>query len=242
MARRFVSSSSQNLRRASWTDLAYQSKVTISVWLKRATSSSEIGAGSFYNIFNRCYIKLTSGGNLSLGHSAGDFTENSSVALSGTDWHHIFFVWDGTLSGNSNRIKCWVDGVQQTLSFGAAGAGSSTGPNLDDWEMGSEGGTYQDGDIAFPFVWRGVAHGETQAQEYAAQTADETTYTSGLRGAWLLDETTSTDNAADSSGNSATLTQSGSPEWVADPDPIGGGGGGVVIPVFMHHYRQQGIA
>lgn len=242
MARRFVSSSSQNLRDSTWADLAYYNKATLSVWLKRTSSTSEIGAGSFYNVFNRFYVKLNSSGSLSLGHSAGDFTENSSVALSGTDWHHVFLVFDGTLSGNSNRIKCWVDGVQQTLSFGGAGAPSSMGPNLDDFEIGSEGGTYQNGDVALCYVWRGVAHGEAQAQEYAAQTADETSYTTGLRGAWLLDETTSTDDAADSSGNSSTLVQSGSPEWVADPDPIGGGGGGVVIPVFMHHYRQQGIA
>ncbi len=47
------------------------------------------------------------------------------LTLGGTDasvlavgrWTHVAVVFDGTLSGNDNRLKIYTDGVQQTLSF-----------------------------------------------------------------------------------------------------------------------------
>jgi hypothetical protein len=43
------------------------------------------------------------------------YTTNSAHA-SGV-WEHWIFVFDGTLSGNSNRLKLYKNGIQQSLSF-----------------------------------------------------------------------------------------------------------------------------
>jgi len=40
-----------------------------------------------------------------------------STAISADTWHHLTVVFDGSLSGNANRLKVYVDSVQQTLAF-----------------------------------------------------------------------------------------------------------------------------
>ena len=40
-------------------------------------------------------------------------------------WKHIVVVFDGTKTGNANRLKCWFDKVPQSINFG-----SSTIPSL----------------------------------------------------------------------------------------------------------------
>lgn len=32
-------------------------------------------------------------------------------------WYHLVLIYDGTLSGNANRLKLYINGVQKTLSF-----------------------------------------------------------------------------------------------------------------------------
>ncbi len=44
------------------------------------------------------------------------FTPASSVVVDA--WQHIAIVYDGSLSGNANRLKIWINGVAQTLTFG----------------------------------------------------------------------------------------------------------------------------
>lgn len=241
MARRFVSSSSQALyNNAISAGLASASKAAINVFLKRTTSGSRIAAGSYLNSQNTFYALLGADGNLYIGFAAGDLTEYAYYSLSGTTMYNIGVDFDGTASGNSNRLKCYVDGTLISLTYNAA-VGSSLSPNLVDWQIGRRGtGEYHDGDVALCGVWGGVTLGATAHANLASGATDLADYTTSQVGAWLMAETGSTDNAADSSGNGNTLTQTGSPIWVADPSL--GGGGGVVIPVFMHHYRQQGIA
>lgn len=42
---------------------------------------------------------------------------NSGAWTSGA-WHHAAFVFDGTKTGNASRLKIYIDGVEQTLTFG----------------------------------------------------------------------------------------------------------------------------
>jgi hypothetical protein len=39
------------------------------------------------------------------------------VSNNSTNWQYMVMVYDGTLSGNSNRLKAFINGVQQTLTF-----------------------------------------------------------------------------------------------------------------------------
>jgi hypothetical protein len=53
---------------------------------------------------------------------------NYSTAISADAWHHLTVVFDGSLSGNANRLKVYVDSVQQTLTF--SGTMPSTLPTV----------------------------------------------------------------------------------------------------------------
>jgi len=52
---------------------------------------------------------------------------NYSTIISAGQWHHIAMVFDGSQSGNANRLKAYVDGKQQTLDF--QGTIPATTPN-----------------------------------------------------------------------------------------------------------------
>ncbi|NIM50437.1 MAG: hypothetical protein GTO22_14505 [Gemmatimonadales bacterium] len=62
-----------------------------------------------------------------LSGQVGVFIENSGTAggviqsLPLHEWMHIAFVYDGSLTGDANRLKGYLNGVQQTLSFTAPG-------------------------------------------------------------------------------------------------------------------------
>ena len=53
--------------------------------------------------------------------NAGDGSAVTPIVPAGitTNWNNMAVVYDGTLIGNSNRVKIFINGVQQTLSFGA---------------------------------------------------------------------------------------------------------------------------
>ncbi len=40
-------------------------------------------------------------------------------ALTDQSWHSVVINFDGTATGNANRLKIWVDGLAKTLSFNA---------------------------------------------------------------------------------------------------------------------------
>jgi hypothetical protein len=52
----------------------------------------------------------------------------ATISFTSTTWNHIGWVFDGTQSGNSNRMKVYVNGVQQTLDFSTYNVPASTSP------------------------------------------------------------------------------------------------------------------
>lgn len=45
----------------------------------------------------------------------GGVTE--AVGLAVNTWHHVVMVYNGNLTGDANRLKGWINGVQRTLNF-----------------------------------------------------------------------------------------------------------------------------
>lgn len=54
---------------------------------------------------------------------------SSDLTYDLSDWTHLSVVYDGTQVGNQNRLKLYINGVQQTLNFGYT-VPSTTSPNL----------------------------------------------------------------------------------------------------------------
>ncbi|MHC5115306.1 MAG: DUF2341 domain-containing protein, partial [Planctomycetota bacterium] len=47
----------------------------------------------------------------------GTHAHTNANIISATVWHHWAMVFDGTQAGNSNRLKFYLDGVEQTLTY-----------------------------------------------------------------------------------------------------------------------------
>lgn len=117
MARTFVSASTQRLASSHVSEINGVSAFSICAWLKRTATSNMIcvsqrptsATGSFLGYFTdaNCYFTVGTGVADAFGR----------VANNDTNWHSVVGVFDGSLSGNANRCKLYIDGVQQTLTF-----------------------------------------------------------------------------------------------------------------------------
>lgn len=76
-------------------------------------------------------------------------------SLSGdTTGYHIFGnIFDGTQTGNANRLKFRYDGVQQTLNFGATTVGTATSAMAAYMYFGTDNTTYFNGSIGTIMIW-----------------------------------------------------------------------------------------
>jgi hypothetical protein len=90
---------------------------TICYWMRRPTSST---FGPFFGlglntgvITNRFEFEPYNDNLLYVSFSISDY---ASIALD-QDWHHYAAVYDGSQTGNANRLKVYKDGVAQTVTF-----------------------------------------------------------------------------------------------------------------------------
>jgi hypothetical protein len=93
---------------------------TLSAWMKRASTSSQLFVGDA-NAANEegVGIYMSGGGVGRVRFHVGDVgtTAYGFIDVPGVDWHHYAMVFDGTKSGNSQRLKLYKDGVQQSVGF-----------------------------------------------------------------------------------------------------------------------------
>lgn len=96
-------------------------KVSLGVKFRRLATT---GSGMFFCVANaitgttanRLLVYHFSDGNLYVqfdGAIYGYFAQS----LTDLSWHSLIVMFDGTATGNSNRLKVWVDGTAKTLTF-----------------------------------------------------------------------------------------------------------------------------
>jgi hypothetical protein len=128
------------------------SQFTWSNWMKRNASNSKLIIAKGTSLSNdisfefwsdgNCYVEMGNGSN-----AYGSFSNNS------TDWQLLTMVFDGTLTGNSNRLKAYLNGTQQSLSMGGT-INSTTHTNNGNLTIGKvewQGGTFSHGEHG-PFL------------------------------------------------------------------------------------------
>ena len=99
-------------------DMLGQSQLTLSMWYKRACVGCAVETGQELGDDGEdIAIQASFDGNLYVGIGGnGASTESyASITQNDTDWHLATLVFDGTLTGDANRLKLYLDGVQQTL-------------------------------------------------------------------------------------------------------------------------------
>ena len=92
------------------------SQLTWCAWMKRNASNSRMTLMQFANTNNDISCELWSDGNLYLevGNGSNDY---AILSNSSTSWQHVSMIYNGSLTGNSERLKCFINGVVQTLSY-----------------------------------------------------------------------------------------------------------------------------
>ena len=114
---RFNRGSSDNLTRSTGT-ATNNDKATVSFWLKRSGSSSQGIIAEDTNGSNKFAFILNSNQKIELIQETGGSTEfnliTTRVFRDNSAWYHIVLAYDSTQGTASNRIKVYVNGVQET--------------------------------------------------------------------------------------------------------------------------------
>ena len=166
MAYNFTSVGSQNLSATS-TILKSQSKITLCGWIYRNAAGTTQVFGSSKNanhrfaiypyIDNITYWIANNGGN----------GFGTSAAPAGAAWSHLAQVFDGTQTGNANRLKCYVNGIAQTLSFvGTVLSTSTANADVEDIRINYAQSTPEYGNGRYSEI--GVWHEPLTAAEIAS--------------------------------------------------------------------------
>lgn len=98
-----------------------KSAYSISAWINSDVADSNKGIVAFWDGTDGIILQTTSGGGEGILVMVGLGTDFANVNVQiDDDWHHLVLVYDGSLTGNANRLKLYYDGSVQTLTFGGS--------------------------------------------------------------------------------------------------------------------------
>jgi hypothetical protein len=165
--------------------LAGASALTMSAWMYISASTTMMCVGQSNNT-NTGLVGLYhyNDGSINFELSAtGGVYSGGTLSYSVVGWHHIVGVFDGSQTGNSNRLKIYIDGVLQTISF--FGTVPATVPsNAGTFDLGryqdnGAGYEYSNSSLDEPRLYLGVRSADWIAHEYAQQSQASAWYTAG---------------------------------------------------------------
>lgn len=115
----FTTGTSQRLASTTISRFQAQSKLTIVAWAKlNAVSYStffDFTSSSSYII--QFGSNVTGGGRIICYLGNGAYERGSIAFTDFTNYHQFIMIFDGTATENANKLKLFIDGVQQTISF-----------------------------------------------------------------------------------------------------------------------------
>ena len=209
-------------------------KFTVSMWWKPGAVDTNQGLwGCGTGTSDAVSIHYQSGGQLSLetyDGSANPKLRTTRVLRDPAAWYHLVFSIDTTDSSASERLKIWINGVEETDFI--TDTTITQDSDIPGWSAASDvmkignrildGDAFFDGEMAHVHVIDGTiyaasAFGETDSTSgiWIAKTSPSVTY--GTNGGFY--KFVSGALTTDSSGESNTLTQVGSPTTTKDnPD------------------------
>lgn len=144
------------------------SKVTIAYWARKSAAGKvmlcSVGSESSNSRFHIswfsdgvCYCTCENGGS-----SYGYVSESYTLA-----WRHFALVFDGTATGNQNRLKLYINGAQKNLTF--IGTIPATGIFGTAIGVGRGSGVFSNGLVDDFILYNGIALDSTNIGYLAAQ-------------------------------------------------------------------------
>jgi hypothetical protein len=134
-------------------------------WVRRPSSGTVQFFGMSENNNHNAYFSYFSDNRLYA------VISNSSLAYGSvlkniTGWRHIALIYDGSQSGNSNRLKAYIDGALETLTFvGTIPATTSNNVAIETLRIGrwQSQGAWSTGDLAELGMWQATLTAEEVA-------------------------------------------------------------------------------
>ena len=210
-------------------------KITISSWVKRsAISASNVIIGEYVDSNNRSKLQFKSDDTLEFFQFNGGNTQaqlrTSRLFRDTSSWYHIVFQYDSAQASSSDRMKMWVNGVQETSFSIATYPSQDTDCRLNvsgrDVHVGEDGnnGTYFDGYLShFVLVDNAIlaptVFGETDSTSGIWKFKSPSGVTFGNNGFHLKFENAGA-LGTDSSGNNHTFTVNGTLKQSIDTPTI----------------------
>ena len=196
---RFDDGSSHKLTRTFSSDVDNDKKMTISVWAKRGnldTGSTQVILANYTSVrflgelcfdSNTDRIRFDPGGN-------GDGSSNSYRVATTAEfrdvgsWYHIVLAYDSTQSTDTNRVKIYVNGEQQTVA--ADGSGQSFPPQNYAHEYSYNGANNTIGEFGAGFNSGYLDGYLSNLQFIDGLTLDPTYFGETKNGVWIAKEYT----------------------------------------------------
>ena len=146
------------------------SQFTMMVWMKRRLSSSKVILYQGADANNDVAFELWNDGNayFEVGNASNTY---GYIANTSTNWQYLTMVFDGTLTGNSNRLKGYINGNLLSLTFALGSIPSTSGPSNSVFSIGNSqgiGGNFSDGNIATTQIYNRALSATEVLQNYNA--------------------------------------------------------------------------
>ena len=116
------------------------SAITITAWMRRWKTNEVLTVGKGMVSNDATGIEIYSDGKVYF-EIDGNSNDYGEITLNDAAWHHYAMVFDGTLSGNSNRLKAYVDKTLQSLTFTGT-IPATTASTADAFTIGDDAGGY----------------------------------------------------------------------------------------------------
>lgn len=150
------------------TSLVSATQFTMCAWMKRNLSNSLVLIGQAETLSNDISFELWNDGNVyfEVGNGSNSYgvTSNNS-----TLWQYLTMVFDGTQTGNSNRLKTYINGSLLTLSY-VGTIPSSTGTVNNNLNVGAylPNSNYSNGNISQVQIYNRTLSAAEVLQNYNA--------------------------------------------------------------------------
>jgi hypothetical protein len=195
------------------TALVNASQFTLMASMKRRTSSSKMICYQGADAQNDVSFELWNDGAayFEVGNNTNSY---ATIGNTSTDWQYLTMVFDGTQTGNSNRLKCYINGSLLSVSYNGT-IPSTSGPSNSVFSIGNSqgiGGNYSDGNISQVLIYNRALSTTEVLQNYLATINPKFIFGSNLK-IWydmsLQPSEASVDNVntIDSSNNLVTLSR-----------------------------------
>ena len=143
------------------------SQFTLMAWMKRRTAGSLVICYQGADVNNDVAFELWSDGYAYFEVGNGSNTY-ANVVNTSTNWQYLAMAFDGTQTGNSNRLKCYINGSLQSVGY-AGTIPSTSGPSNSVFSIGNSqgiGGNYSDGNVALTQIYNRALSADEILQTY----------------------------------------------------------------------------